>query len=171
VTFDSSPPAAREHLKSAVQTAKKFCRTQRDDPSGGELDRHALSARRQDGDTGAGPFEIAHQYRGGAKYVLAVVQEEQYLLVSKHLDQRFQERRPSAVVAERSRDGLGDAIGITNRRQLNQPCAVALVGQKVRGDLKRQPGLADTADSGDRHNSRVLQCSSDLRHFGLATDE
>jgi hypothetical protein len=49
------------------------------------IDRHALAAGGQHRDTGALPFDAAHQPSHRTEHVLAVVQHKQRLLLSQHL--------------------------------------------------------------------------------------
>ena len=58
--------------------------------------------------------------------------------------------------AQRGRDRLGHCAGITHRSQFDHAHAVREVADDARGDLQRQPRLADPADTGQRHHPMCL---------------
>jgi len=70
--------------------------------------------------------------------------------------------------AQHRRDRVGYRRRIGDRSQLEKPDSVGkFIGQPGR-DLQRQPGLADPADTGQRHQPMSLDGRLHLVEFGLA---
>ena len=75
------------------------------------------------------------------------------------------------VIPSTAATASGTAAGITDGGQFDHPHPVGELVRRPRGDLQRQPCLADPADTGQRHQAMRLQRRLQLGDFGLAADE
>ena len=68
------------------------------------------------------------------------------------IDELFVDRR-FGLFAEpkRVRDGLRDEAGIVDRRQFDDPCAIAEAPDDIGGELEREAGFADATGAHDRN--------------------
>ena len=136
------------------------------------LDRKPLTARRQD----AHARRVA-QHRGDepgrrVEQMLAVVEDQEQALGAEELDDAILDRGAGAVVdAERERDDLDHRLGVTRDRELAEPRAIRMVWHDLGRDLDRQAGLADAADTRQRHQARLLERAGDRRELVVTPHE
>ncbi len=110
--------------------------------------------------------------RAGFNQVLAVVQDQQELLVAKVVGQDVEERTPRLFAhPECGRHALHHQRRIQNGRQLDKPDPLCELIEKIRGCLQREPGLAGTAGAGQRKQMRGAEQALDLGQLSLAPDE
>ena len=104
--------------------------------------------------------------------MLAVVEHQEELLRAQELDDARLERHPrTRSDAERGGDHL-DGLGFLVRHaELADPRAIAVVAEHAPCDLQREPGLADAAGAGDRHQRAGPDGAGDLDDRVLASDE
>ena len=104
--------------------------------------------------------------------MLAVVEDEQDLAGAQVLDDELDVRLGLPFTdAEHVGDGLDDQGGVADRRELDQPHAVAVRADLRRGGLDREPGLARPAGTGQGQGSGAVQEPFDLPDLAFATDE
>jgi hypothetical protein len=90
--------------------------------------------------------------------MLAVVEHDQHVLGPQEVDEAVLDRSPQLLGdAERGGHGLDQGIGNPDRRQLAEPATIAMRGRDGGRGLQREPGLADTAHAGQRHDAALLQ--------------
>jgi hypothetical protein len=108
---------------------------------------------------------------GGGEDVLAVVEDEDRLERCQQFDDRLAERTSwPALDAESGSDGGGHRVGVGDRRQLHQPHPVAPADQGP-GQLEGQPGLPDTARTGQRDEAHGRDRCRELPELVIATDQ
>jgi hypothetical protein len=64
-----------------------------------------------------------------------------------------------------------DKRAIADRRQINEPRAVAVAVEHIARDLQRQPCLAQAADPGQREESGSIQECLGILDLALAADK
>ncbi|CAA9276920.1 MAG: hypothetical protein AVDCRST_MAG26-3112 [uncultured Chloroflexia bacterium] len=110
--------------------------------------------------------------RAGFDQVLAVVQDQQELLVAQVVDQDVEERTPRLFAhAERGRHALHNQRRIQDGRQLDEPHAVDELLHELRGCFKREPRLAGTTGTGQGQEMCGAEQAFDLGKLSLASDE
>jgi hypothetical protein len=108
----------------------------------------------------------------GTEQVLAVVQHDEQALVDARGHEHVDERTAGLFLdAQRARHRLHDEAGVRDRGQLDEPHAVRIVVEHVRGKLQREPRLADAARADQREQPRAVQRLARLDQFALAADE
>jgi hypothetical protein len=104
--------------------------------------------------------------------VLAVVQHEQQIPIAQVGGERRQRPLAGPVAqAQRERDRLRDEAAVLQRREVDQPDAVAEAVFEVHRDPERQPGLAHSPDAGEREEPRIGQLPLGIGQLAAATDE
>lgn len=86
---------------------------------------------------------------------------------------RFQRLVARVDQPERAGDRGQHQRGIAHGRQLDEPNAPGELRSQLVGSLQREPGLADPARAGQRHQGRIVaqQQRADRRHVGRPPDE
>ncbi|XXT81092.1 hypothetical protein WME79_12420 [Sorangium sp. So ce726] len=92
--------------------------------------------------------------------VLAVVEHEQHLSVAKVLAHNGGHVRRVALKAEYLGDGIDRPIRVRQRRQVDQPDAVAKRLERRFGDGEGDGGLSDAAGAHDRDQPGLLEIAS-----------
>ena len=119
----------------------------------------ALAAGGQDAQAGAAPQQRLGQRGAGVEQVLAVVEHQQQAPGGQR--RRSACRRAAGPAARARRARAATACGherrVGQRRQLDQPDAVRVVGRPARRRLQRQARLADAAGAGQRQQPRRRQ--------------
>ena len=117
------------------------------------VDLQRLAARREHADVGAARTSRVGEVAGVVEEVLAVVEHERaarFALRNSTMLAASDSAR-ALHAAQRGRDDLGQRLGVGRPpRELAEPRAVGEARQHLGGDLHREPGLADTADAGER---------------------
>ena len=72
---------------------------------------------------------------------------------------------------ERGGHDLRHRSRITDRPKLHEPRAVPIARQALGRDLQRQPRLAHTPDTRERHHPTLVERRDDLRDLRVAADE
>ena len=72
---------------------------------------------------------------------------------------------------QRRRDGVAHRGAVVERREFAEPRAVAEALLLASCGLEGEPGLADAADPGQRHQRALAQGGGDAQHLLLAADE
>ncbi len=110
--------------------------------------------------------------RHRADQVLAVVDHEQQPLPAQRTDHRFEQRPRRRLLDPEERSERGDQVrGIVQRRELEQPRAVAKTPQQRarRGD--RDARLADPAGADQRYGAMTAEQIGDAREVVVAADQ
>ena len=118
------------------------------------LARHMerLAARRDDRQPATSLQEMPCQLRARQQQMLAIVEDEQERPVRDELVQRFDERQAGFLLdPERRRNRVGHEIRIRNRREVDEPDTIGMRIGHVGSEPQRQAGLADAADTDERH--------------------
>ena len=136
------------------------------------VDPQRLPARREQHDARARAQERAGQLRGRLDEMLAIVEHEQDRAVGQVLDQAI-ERGPARILAqpERGAGRRSDMLGGGQRRELDQPDAVARAVEQLGRGLQRESRLAGAAGAGQRHEPRAPQQVRDVGDLALAPDQ
>ena len=96
--------------------------------------------------------DAVDQVGGGVQHVLAVVEHQQARAALQRGSHAVRHGHTRLLGdPEDGRHRLGHRGRIADRGQLDHPDPVGEVVRRSRGDLKREPRLADPADSGQRH--------------------
>ena len=104
--------------------------------------------------------------------MLAVVEDQQQLARLEIGAERLHDRTARLFAdAEHLRGLARDKRAVANRRQIDEPRAVAVAVEHIARDLQRQPRLAQAADSGQREQSGSSQESLGILDFALAADK
>ncbi len=116
--------------------------------------------------------EIGHEQRSGAEQMLAVVHQEQQVLVPQVGDQEdpWLGRRLVAQVQGRQH-GAGDESRVANVGELHHPCSVPEAAPEVRARPDREAGLAHAARTDEGDQTGRGERRPDLRDLAAATDE
>ena len=104
--------------------------------------------------------------------MFAIVEDQKQCLVPRDARQRL--GQVGAVLlgdAECARDGPRHVSRVAERRQFHEPDAVGVRVGELRTDLQREPSLAATARSGQRHQSRGSDQRENLARLLLAAEE
>ena len=143
------------------------------------VDAERLAARHQHGHAGAAGGERVDGVGGAVDHVLAVVDDQQRRAVAEHPGQaveRIARPAPSptaAAMAPRTSAGsVRPASGtkrIARRAAPSGPGAAPVVGRA--SDVDGQPGLADPADAGQRHDALALEQRGDGGGVAVTPDE
>ena len=108
----------------------------------------------------------------GADEVLAVVEEQEQLLGAQVVDERVERGLPGLRLDPQGAPDLRDhEICVAERRELDQPGAVALAIEAIRRSLQREPRLAGAAHADQRHQATGRQEPRDVRQLPLAPNE
>jgi hypothetical protein len=109
----------------------------------------------QDLQTGTSDQEPDEQ-RGGLDDLLEVVQHQQHMVVPQGLDQALCEWATARLAdTERLGDGRRHEVRLGERRQVHEADAVGELRRQLGGHRQRQPGLAHSARTGQRHQTRI----------------
>ena len=131
-----------------------------------------LAARRENVHVRASLQQLLHQLSARRRQMLAVVENEQQASILHELDQRFGYRTPGLFLdTEDGRHRLRHQPRIGDRRQLDEPDTIGKFVHHVGSDLQRQPRLPETADTVQRHKTRLTQQVLDFRELAFAPDE
>ncbi len=104
--------------------------------------------------------------------MLAIVEDQQELLVLECRCQRFD--RATRSIEAHAQDVADDGryqLRIIERGQLGEPYAVRITVEDVAACLDREPGLADAARPGQRHQTMSTQARRDVREVRFASDQ
>ena len=122
------------------------------------VEHEPLSTCGEDPHTRARAADLLYEVGNRIQHVLTVVDHQQQLLRPEELRQRLRHALARAGTHPEHRgERIDHVVGITDRRQLDQPGTLTEPGQRIRGDLQCQPGLADATDPRQRHHSTVAQ--------------
>jgi hypothetical protein len=122
-----------------------------------------LPAGRQYPQAGRRAQQRVGQLGAGLHQVLAVVQYQQQLLISKELrKQRHRVAAPGVVDLQSVDHRVRHQCGVLQRGQLDQPHPVGDHAPKLRRHPQCQPGLPDSRHTGQRHQPRQGQPLGDL---------
>jgi hypothetical protein len=92
----------------------------------------------------------------GRDHVLAVIQDKQQFAVGKFLSEHLGRVGPGlGAQPDAGHDRRRDQAGIEQRRECDEPCAVAPSRADGVGDLRCQSGLAHAPGSGQRDQPRL----------------
>jgi hypothetical protein len=112
----------------------------------------------------AQPHHLVDQPCGRIQDVLAVVEHEQQSPVREVLDHGLLDREALALPhAQRHGHRVSDRAARAERGELAEPGAVGEPGPLPVGDRHGEPGLADSADSAERHQRRAGQRGDHVR--------
>src|SRR5215813_14185465 len=101
--------------------------------------------------------------------MLAIVDDQQELLVLERQRQRLDRTTRSA---EAHAQDLADDGGYQLRIvELGEPYAVRITVEEAAACLDREPGLADPARAGQRHQTMTAQPRLDVGEIGFASDQ
>ena len=104
--------------------------------------------------------------------MFAVVEQQEQVLVAQKVGQGGDRRLPRPDLDRQRPDDLIDhETGLTQRGELDQPCAVAVAPGSLTGHMEHQAGLAGAADADQRHESVPVKQPANLGHFPLAAHE
>ena len=135
-------------------------RPQRPDPL--TVDAEPLPAGGQDPHPPTRPQDSLRDAGHSIEEMLAVVENEQHGPGFQELDEQLEcHRARSMRYAQGGHDDLGHVVGPIDGGQLAEPHTIGELGQQPRRHVHRQAGLADTADTGHRHQPTGQQ---QLRH-------
>ena len=106
------------------------------------------------------------QFGRGLDQVLAVVEDDQHAPRLQVRADRLQQRAVGLRLHAHHLCRLGDHVRVVaQRRQVEEPDAVRKLVHQFRGDLQRQPGLAEAAHAEQRQQARLVQIRLDLVEF------
>jgi hypothetical protein len=90
----------------------------------------------------------------GFDKLLAVIEQQQHVLVSKIVAHRCHERAVGLLpYAEAFCHGLWDQVRLSQRRQVDQPHSIGIRRKHLGPRLQRKTGLAATPGAGQRHEA------------------
>ncbi len=159
----------QQRVAVGVCTGKREHR-HREDPLA--ADSQALAAGGEHLQPGCNRQRLFDEGRGAGHEVLAVVEDEDELLVTEMVQQALTHRRALALLdSEHGRDAVVEELLVPDARQLHQPRAISIVGDGVDCELHRKPRLAHPADSGQRHQRELLERCGDFGELPCAADE
>jgi len=154
------------------QGARLGCRQWRDPPDPFPVNAERLAAGGQDHDLRAVRHDPVREPSGAGEHVLAVVQDQQQGPGSEVLDHALLDREPLSVLhPERGRHSVAHRPAVRQRRELAQPDAVGEARTQRVGRLDGEPGLADPAHAGQRHQRGVGEQPADLGQRAATADE
>ncbi|AQA25610.1 kinase/ LuxR family transcriptional regulator domain protein [Rhodococcus sp. MTM3W5.2] len=147
-------------------------RQRRHPQKGLRSDAERLAAGRQDPEVRAAPQQRFGEPRGRIEYVFTVVQHQQQPSIGEVLRQRVL-RAIRRLLPQPQRRGhqVGQKGLFLQLAELDQPDPVLERPPRVLGHPEREPGLADPADPGQRHQARNRQQPSRLGHLAATADE
>jgi hypothetical protein len=126
----------------------------------------------EDPDSGRAAQQVVDEPGAVRQEVLAVVQHQQRLLVPQQVDDLVQGRPGGALGdAEGAGDRVGDPLAVGQDRQVDEPDAVRERPPHLARDVQGQPGLADAAHPGERHQPGLGQQPADVGELPAAPDE
>ena len=129
-------------------------------------------ARGEHGDVRAARDDPLDAAPDTVEHVLAVVEDEQRVVVGERGDQREVDRRgPLLGNADRLGDRRGDHRRVGQVDQVDEPDAVAAGRGELGGDAEREPGLADAARTGRGDHAVLGERRGQRRPLGGAADE
>ena len=118
------------------------------------------------------PHDLVDQLGGRIEDMLAVVHHQQQFACPQVLDHGgFDIEALLLLQPQCRRDCVADRRSVVERRELAEPRAVAEALLFAAGGLEGEPGLADAADTGQRHKRTFSQRGADPHDVVLATDE
>ena len=124
------------------------------------VDAERLPARREDADAWAPVEDIAREGTGGIEDVLAVVEDDEDLLLPEEVDDADVHGDALARLdAEGQGDDLGERLGVADRRELADPRAVTEPGHELGGGVQGEAGLPHAPHARERDESRVGSAS------------
>ena len=130
-------------------------------PAGGQH-RHPRAVRGRSGRAAAPP------HPGRARSC----RRQQQLARPQILDHRLLDVEALLLLQpQRRRNGVTDRRTVVERRQFADPHTVSEARLVTRGGLKGQPGLADAADPGQRHQRALAHAGHDPADILLPVDE
>lgn len=129
-------------------------------------------ARREHPQPGGAPQQLPYQRGALVHQMFETVQDQQEAAAGAVLDER-RAGRPGGLVGQPQRPGHGvfQQPGIAHGGQLHQPDTVAVPFLQKCGGAGDQPGLADAAHPGDRHQPGLLQRPRQRGQLALAAHE
>ncbi|WP_345279033.1 hypothetical protein [Kitasatospora albolonga] len=135
-------------------------------------DPEHLPAGGQHPQPGGGPQQRGGQCGAGLHQVFAAVQHQQQLPVGQLLDQHLL-RLPGGGVgqSQRLQHRVAQQVRAAHPGQLHQPHPVGVPPGRPGRGAQGQPGLADPAGAGHRHQPTSRQQLVQIRQFGLPADE
>ena len=136
------------------------------------VDNQRFPAGGQHPQPGRRPQQQVRQLGGGVHQVLAVIQHQQQLPAREVAGQRRLRRKAGPVLqAQRARDRVGHQRLLPQLVQPDQPHPAGKRPSQLGGGPQRQPGLADPADPGQRHQPGPGQQPPDLGQLTAAAGE
>ena len=104
--------------------------------------------------------------------VLAIVERHQELLEPQEVDECLKRRLTRRLSnAEGAANLANDGGRVHQRRELDDPGAVPVAVDELRGCLEQHPGLPGTTDPRERDHPMVREQPADLGELALAADE
>ena len=99
--------------------------------------------------------QVVRQLGAAVQHVLAVVQDEQHVLVCQRVGEGPGERGPAALAdARAAATALATMRGSASGAELDQPDPIGVAAERARCHLKSQACLADTAWANQREQPR-----------------
>ncbi len=121
---------------------------------------------------GTGTEQLIGHLGGGLDEVLAVVEQQEELLRAQVVDDPVDRRLSRLWLDAQGAADLGrHELGVTDRRELDQPGAVAVPVEAVSRGLEREAGLAGAAHADQRHEAAGGEQPREVDQLPLATDE
>ncbi len=135
-------------------------------------DTEPFPAGGQHAEVRAGGQQISTECRGGTDDLFAVVEHEQHPLSADVLGHRANQRGSSDPRdGETLRDLVDEHVGIANRTEFGHAKTVGEVAEEFLGDAHRQPRLARSPGSGQRHQPMLVEQTHHVAQFACSTDE
>ena len=136
------------------------------------VDAEGFTTRRQDAEGGAAAQQAMGHVGSGGDEVLAVVEEQQELLRAQVVDDRVDRGLPGLLLDPQGAPDLGDEeLRVAERRELDQPGAVAIAVEGIRGNLQFEARLAGATDTDQCDQATPHQQAPDLGQLPLASHE
>jgi hypothetical protein len=135
----------------------------------GHLER--LTARCKHADLGADAQQRGDRATGRLGKMLAIVEEEQHVLVLEHVHETFERIAGLERDPQRRRDGRRNEISARQRRELDEPRAVVPIVEHICGHLQQSTRLTDARRADEANEPVFLDQRPDLGDFRFAPDE
>ena len=133
---------------------------------------HLLPAGGDDRQRRAADEELLGQIGDGADDVLAVVEQEQGILVLQVVDQHVEDLATGLLAqTEGAGDGARNAAPVVDGCQVHEPHAAAMAVEQAGPELERQARLAAAPGPRQGEHARLAEQLLQDGQLGLATDE
>ena len=158
-------------IRQAFRIARRQ-RERRDPVDALPVDAERLSRRGEDPHPWAAPAGQVGELGGGVDDVLAVVEDEEHVLLAEGIEQGVEQRAATLVLnAENCSDGGGHLLGMSDGRQLDEPDSLGVTTEQLGSGLQRKACLARTAGAGERDEPGRLDEGLHVGQLPLAPDE